>query len=65
MYPDPLESSLIFILLQICFDFATHRKKLHVRKFGMPLLCYVDGLEIKDTTTTTISGGNYQIRPLK
>ena len=29
-----LGSSLIFIPLQICSDFATHRKKLRVQKFG-------------------------------
>ena len=38
MPPDPLKSSLIYILLQICPDFATHRKKLRVRKLGAPLL---------------------------
>ena len=34
MPQDPLQSSLIFIPLQICSHFATHRKKLRVRKFG-------------------------------
>ena len=33
-----MESSLKFILLQICSDFATHRKKLRVQKFGAALL---------------------------
>ena len=38
MPPDPLESSLIFILLQICSDVAAHRKKPCARKFWAPLL---------------------------
>ena len=38
MPPDPLELSLTFILLQICSHFATHRKKLGVRKFWATLL---------------------------
>ena len=36
MPPEPLESALIFSLLQICSDFATYRKKLRVQKFGAP-----------------------------
>ena len=38
MPPDPLESSLTFILLQMCSDFATPWKTLQARKFRVPLL---------------------------
>ena len=38
MPPDPVELSLIYNLLQICPGFATHQKKLRVRKFGALLL---------------------------